>query len=100
MLGLKADMLKHGIGREVFVCELASNAERVLRGEAKKAVYRGLKSVAEVGALARERWLVPRAVRRPEFGAWQRAHMEKLILTKRVEFAASEPGQKVVDTVR
>jgi hypothetical protein len=100
MLGLKADMLKHGIGREVFVCELASNAERVLRGEAKKAVYRGLKSVAEVGALARERWLVPRAVRRPEFGAWQRAHMEKLILTKRMDFSVAESNQVVVDAVR
>jgi hypothetical protein len=99
-LGFKADMLRHGIGREVFVCELASNARRVLRGEAKKAIFRGLKSVAEVGALARERWLVPRAARRPEFRAWERPHMEKLILTKRVEFSVAESDQKVVDTVR
>ena len=43
-LGFRADMLKHGIGREVFACELAVNARRILRGERKRAVYRGLKS--------------------------------------------------------
>jgi hypothetical protein len=40
-LGFKADLLKHGIGREIFMCELAHNARKILRGEAVKANYRG-----------------------------------------------------------
>jgi hypothetical protein len=79
-LGFKADLLKHGIGREVFVCELASNARKVLRGEVKRAVYRGLKTVAQVGALARDRWIIPRAIRMPEFKDWQRSQIAELVL--------------------
>ena len=82
-LGFKADLLKHGIKREMFVCELAANAGRVLRGEAKRATYRGLKTVEEVGALARERWLVPRASRVPEYKNWKKGQFAELVLTGR-----------------
>ncbi len=82
-LGFKADLLRHGIKREMFVCELAVNAARVLRGERKKAIYRGLKSVEEVGALARERWLIPRANRMPEYKNWKKAQFAELVLTGR-----------------
>lgn len=78
-LGLDADMLRHGIKREVFVCSMAVNAGEVLRGETTKAVYRGLKTVKEVGALARERWLVGRAERTPEYRDWEVAEFEKLL---------------------
>jgi len=79
-LGFSPDLLRHGIGREVFVCHLAMNAAKVLRGERKKAVYRGLKTVNEVGALVRERWLVPRAIRRPQYKNWRRSHFSDLVL--------------------
>jgi hypothetical protein len=82
-LGLKADLLRHGIGREVFACSLAANAKNVLRGKVQRAIYRNLLSVHEVGLLARERWLVPRAVTRPEYKEWRREHLEELLSLKR-----------------
>lgn len=71
-LGLNPDLLQHGISREVFVCRLARNAEAVLRGTAKRADWTGLQSVRQVGALAVERWIVPRSIRRPEYMEWKK----------------------------
>jgi hypothetical protein len=94
-LGFSPDLLRHGIGREVFVCHLATNAAKVLRGECKKAVYRGLKTVDEVGAFARKRWLAPRAIRRPHYKDWRRSHFRDLVLNDRARsqqrFASVEP---------
>jgi Domain of unknown function (DUF4338) len=82
-LGVKPDWLKHGIGREVYICEMASNARKFLRGESTKAVYRGLKTVSEVGELARQRWLIPRAISRTEFKDWTREQFKQLVLLKK-----------------
>lgn len=82
-LGFKGDLLKHGIGREVFACELASNAAKILRGENKRPQYKKLLTVEEVGALARERWIIPRAERQPEFKDWKRNDFKNLILNVR-----------------
>ncbi len=81
-LGFKADLLKHGIGRELFVCELARNAQKILRGEAVRANYRGLKTVSEIGNLARARWIIPRAERRSEYRSWTREQFRSLVLEK------------------
>lgn len=83
-LDFKADLLRHGIGREVFVCEVARNAREILRGEAVKANYRGLKTVSEIGELARARWIMPRAERRPDYKSWKREHFRSLVLATRV----------------
>ena len=96
-LGFRADLLRHGIGREVLVCELAVNAGRILRGERKRAAYRGLKTVAEVGVLARDRWLVPRGLRRPEYKTWKRADFKDLVLNYRVrrpEASSGDPPER------
>lgn len=82
-LGFKADLLRHGIGREVFVCSLASNATNVLKGKTNNPSYRKLKTVAEVGVLARERWLIPRALKRPEFANWTRDQLRELVTLHR-----------------
>src|SRR5262245_3009135 len=92
-LGFSPDLLRHGIGREVFVCQLAMNAAKVLRGERKKAIYRGLKTVDEVGALVRERWLVPRGIRRPQYKNWRRSHFSELVMDYR---AGSQEAAPVV----
>lgn len=78
-LGFDADMLRHGIRREVFVCNMAVNAAKVLRGESSKAIYRNLRSVSEVGALARDRWLIGRAERMPQYRDWNVDDFEKLL---------------------
>jgi len=90
-LGFRADLLRHGIGREVFVCLLASNARKILRDEATRPNYRGIKTVAEIGALARTRWIVPRAVRRPEFKEWKREQFRALVLTRRQRMETPAP---------
>jgi hypothetical protein len=95
-LGFKADMLRHGIGREVFVCRLALNARKLLRGEAVKANYRDLKSVAEIGALARARWIVPRSERRPEFKEWKREQFRSLVLLRRARDGADDAEARIV----
>jgi hypothetical protein len=82
-LGFKADLLRHGIGREVFVCELASNAKNILKGKAKRPRYGELPTVAEVGRLARERWMIGRAVTHPEFLEWHRDQLTALVTLQR-----------------
>jgi hypothetical protein len=99
-LGFKADLLKHGVGREVFVCEIARNAPAILRGENTQANYRGLRTVAEIGVMARERWLVPRAERRPGYKDWKHDDLYELVCTQRTR-AAQVPNQSVpFDTAR
>lgn len=78
-LGYKSDLLRHGIMREVFACNLATNTDRVLRGEIGHFQYRGLLTVQEIGDLARNRWLIPRALRRPEFRFWAREQILDLL---------------------
>jgi hypothetical protein len=82
-LGMDGNLLRHGIRREVFLCRLASNADQVLSGEVKRPKYKGLLSVAEVSDLALDRWLCPRAARRPEYTAWDRNRIaESLSLSR------------------
>jgi len=78
-LGLNPDLLLHGISREVFVARLALNAEAVLRGDAKRPNWSGLLAVRDVGALAVDRWVVPRAARRPEYRGWKKEMIRQLL---------------------
>ncbi|KGV74617.1 DUF4338 domain-containing protein [Burkholderia pseudomallei] len=70
-LGFKQDMLKHGIQREVFLCEMAQNSLQILAGEQKRPNLRTLLTAEEVGQAAIERWMVGRAQRMPEFRQWR-----------------------------
>jgi hypothetical protein len=69
-LGLSQNLLKHGIAREVFVSELAPNTLAFLRGDSKTLDVSRLKSVSEIGKLAIDRWVIPRAERRQDFATW------------------------------
>jgi len=91
ILGFKADLLRHGIGREVFACDVASNAKKLLSGKAKRASYRNLLTVADVGALARERWIVPRAASRPDYLSWTRENLTELVSIQRTRSNPSIP---------
>jgi Druantia protein DruA len=72
LVGLNPDVLWHGVGREVFLCELACNAKSFLTGRAHRPRYTGLRSVKEVGELARRRWIEPRAERCPGYRQWSK----------------------------
>lgn len=65
-IGLNPDLLRHGVAREVYALPLIGNVQDHLCGRAA-AEPAPRPSVAEIGAAARARWIVPRAARRPEF---------------------------------
>jgi hypothetical protein len=70
-LGFDGDTLQHGIQRQVFWCELAKNAAKVLRTGKGRPDLSTLLSAEDVAALAVERWVIPRAERMPEFRQWK-----------------------------
>jgi hypothetical protein len=78
-LGFKDDLLRHGIQREVFLCQLADNAVKLLRTGKGKPDLSSLHSADDVSKLAIERWMLPRSERRPEFKAWKRESIEALL---------------------
>ena len=78
-LGINKAVLKHGIKREVFMCLLAGNAGGILRTGKGKPDTSLLLTVREISELARDRWIVPRAERRPEFRTWKRSGIVRLI---------------------
>jgi hypothetical protein len=71
-LGIDADLLNHGFKRELYFCELATNAKDILLGRRKRPKYESLKSATEVSALAMNRWVLPRSQRNFEYSVYQR----------------------------
>jgi len=78
-LGFHDDILRHGIQREVFICELASNALKLLNRGSGRPNLSTLLSAEEVANLAVERWLLPRSLRMPEFKIWKRENIAALL---------------------
>lgn len=70
-LGLNPDLLKHGVSREVFLCELASNVKEYLSGVDNRLNFDGLENVARISDLAKERWILSRARSKPEYINWR-----------------------------
>jgi Domain of unknown function (DUF4338) len=77
-LGFNDETLRHGIQREVFVSQLASNAMALLRSGKGRPNLSSLLSAHEVGQLAIERWMLPRSERRPDYLLWTTDHLIKL----------------------
>ncbi len=86
-LGFKDDVLRHGIQREVFLCNLAKNAAKILRTGKGKPDLSSLLSADDVSQLAVERWMLPRSERRPEFRLWKRENIESLLRESPPELA-------------
>ena len=83
-LNLNPNLLRHGINREVFLCQLACNATRFLSGKAERVRYKGLLSISEVADLSLHRWVLPRALRMPEYRNWKRDEIADLFSTSRM----------------
>ncbi|KMP10704.1 hypothetical protein UZ36_06800 [Candidatus Nitromaritima sp. SCGC AAA799-C22] len=79
LMGMNSDLLRHGIFREVFMCKLASNAERILRGEVKRSYCKNLLSTKEVAELALNRWVIPRSERMDDFKKWNKNQIADLL---------------------
>lgn len=90
LLGLDPELLRHGLPREVFLCELASNSIRYLRGDVSRLRYSKLKTVAEIGELAKERWVVPRSLRDGRFREWESVAILDEMRTHSVKLVAPE----------
>jgi hypothetical protein len=78
-LGINQAVLRHGIQREVFLCTLAKNSTDILRTGTGKPNLSSLLRVSKICEQARERWIVPRAERRPEFRMWRRERIPELV---------------------
>ncbi|WP_369011228.1 Druantia anti-phage system protein DruA, partial [Salmonella enterica] len=53
-LGFKDDLMRHGIKREVFICQLAANATKILQTGKGKPDIRSLQTVKQIAGLALE----------------------------------------------
>jgi hypothetical protein len=65
-LGLPVSMLKHGVGREVYLAPVASNWDSFLRRETNELLTFDL-PLGDLSEYYRSRWAIPRSERRPEF---------------------------------
>lgn len=65
-VGLSGNLMNHGIRRELFVMPLAKNAREFLRGEHQRLLWFH-QSADDLAAFFRDRWLLSRAERFPEF---------------------------------
>ena len=70
-LGFKDDLMRHGIQREVFICQIASNATKILQTGKGKPEISSLLSVREIADMALDRWVIPRANSTPDFKYWR-----------------------------
>lgn len=77
-LGIQQNLLHHGIQRQVFIGYFANNAKAVLNGECSSPDLTSLRSTSEILDLAKDRWIVPRAARKPEFANWKKSDTLRL----------------------
>ena len=78
-LGLNSELLRHGIQRQVFISNLASNAATILCTGKGRPNLSSLLTVEQVADLAHERWILPRAKRRTDYRIWSRSGILKLL---------------------
>ncbi len=69
-LGFKDDLMRHGIQREVFICQLANNATRIMQTGKGQPDLTSLLSAKDIAEQAVERWIIPRSRRRLEYRDW------------------------------
>ena len=77
-VGLDPELLNHGIEREVFGVPLTENWRGYLCGETND-VDLDRPSVADIAQAAKERWIVDRAKRCPDYAEWTRAKIREII---------------------
>lgn len=78
-LGFDEGLLRHGIQREVFICELAANAREILTRRASRPDITRLNTVQEVSHLAVKRWMIPRAESFADYKAWEPVSLNNMV---------------------
>jgi hypothetical protein len=72
LLGFQGNLLCHGVERQIFGCQLATNSLEYLRGDAGAPSYEDLLSFDAIADRALKRWVLPRAERNAGFRFWKR----------------------------
>lgn len=70
-VGLSADLIFHRIRRELFAAPLGLETLRFLRGEVRRPCFFKL-SASEISKTFKDRWLLSRAERMPEYREYER----------------------------
>lgn len=83
MLGYDPKILCHGVSREVFACEFATNSRDYLGGRNKEPHFDALLSMDTIADLAISRWILPRSERFPDFKLWNRRQILEIILGRK-----------------
>jgi hypothetical protein len=73
-LGLSGDLLRHGIRRQFFIAPVAHNWVEYLCGETG-VIQSSTQSLEYLVTYFRQRWAIPRAVRRPGYKDWNHDDM-------------------------
>lgn len=79
LLGFKANLLRHGIKREVYYTNLATNSNSILLTGKGKPKLSTLLKVKQISDYSKERWIIPRSYRRPEYQEWVNSDLLKLL---------------------
>jgi len=80
-VGLDPELLCHGIQREVFGVPLADNFREYLCGETDDVTI-DRESASEIAEAAKERWIVDRAERCPDYVDWTRRQIWELMVSR------------------
>lgn len=90
--GVDVALARHGVQRQVFCVPTVPDWRSVLLGQADRSGH-GRPSVADLGRTAVERWVIPRAARRPSFRAWTRQDLAER-LDIRCQLAVGYPARR------
>lgn len=80
-LGFSGELLKHGVKREAFLFQLASNLKNYMEGHSSRPIYYH-QSFSDLAAWWRERWLLARAERLDGWHVWDKTEIERLLILK------------------
>lgn len=78
-IGMDGNVLRHGIQREVYGMPLAANWREFLIGDDLR-LRGGPPPASALASAALNRWVIPRAARRPDFAAWTLDDLRRLLL--------------------
>jgi hypothetical protein len=79
-VGLDEDLIRHGIAREIYAMPLADNFKKYLCGEESMVII-DRPTVSDIAEAALERWVLPRASRKPEYREFGRNQILEMIQT-------------------
>jgi len=97
-IGFDKNILCHGVLREIFACEFATNSLDYLGGRDKQPQFDTLLSIDTISDLALSRWILPRSERNIDYKLWKKQQTFEVILGHKTP-AAHCIGAQDIDRV-